>query len=472
MGVASRPLVLSMLVVVSSFGASLWFSQYRLEPIHDDAVAIATNGTPAIEHLAAARGELLKVGIAATHLLFDPLERRPIARARIDEARRALAAEFEAYRRIPTRPGEEPVALEVKRDLEILDRSIEAMVAGLTSESTVAQRVESLQILEQRWEELSFDLQRLLDLNAASVRANTRTILTARANAARAALILGIFSLVAAVIATFIAFTTMRRSARLAEAHAHLLEARATELEAFSARVAHDLRNPLGAMALQVAASRARFKSDAKAEELFDGLTRRIQNMSRIIEDLLGFAQASGQSDGSDRTDLTAVVRDVALDMQPTLEASGSTLQIESECRVTVTCSEGALSSVIRNLIQNAIKYGGDGNPITLRSERLEHRVRVEVADLGPGIPAAQQAMIFEPFVRLQGSLPGLGLGLATVKRIVEGYGGSVGVESHAGRGSRFWFELPIAGESGDAGDRGDPDRLPNRDRQIQNCAR
>jgi len=72
--------------------------------------------------------------------------------------------------------------------------------------------------------------------------------------------------------------------------------------------------------------------------------------------------------------------------------------------------------------------------------------VRVEVADTGPGLPPGSEQLVFEPFRRAGNShLPGLGIGLATVKRIVEAYGGRLGVWSTPGRGSTFWFELPEA---------------------------
>jgi signal transduction histidine kinase len=72
--------------------------------------------------------------------------------------------------------------------------------------------------------------------------------------------------------------------------------------------------------------------------------------------------------------------------------------------------------------------------------------VRIEVTDTGPGIPKEMENEVFRPFVRGRTtSRPGVGLGLATVKRIVEAYGGRVGVLSSDGGGSRFWFTLPRA---------------------------
>jgi signal transduction histidine kinase len=116
---------------------------------------------------------------------------------------------------------------------------------------------------------------------------------------------------------------------------------------------------------------------------------------------------------------------------------------------IFLPCSEGVLSSIILNLIRNALKYILDGldsvRYINIRVRDLVNFVRVEVEDNGPGIEPGKLKSIFEPYFRASTSRPGLGLGLATVKRFVEAHGGKLGVSSHLGKGSCFWFELPKA---------------------------
>jgi signal transduction histidine kinase len=80
-----------------------------------------------------------------------------------------------------------------------------------------------------------------------------------------------------------------------------------------------------------------------------------------------------------------------------------------------------------------------------LRVADAEDRCRVSVEDTGPGIPPNKKSILFEPYVRGSANEPGIGLGLATVKRLAEAHGGRVGVESALGSGSTFWFELPKA---------------------------
>jgi signal transduction histidine kinase len=94
------------------------------------------------------------------------------------------------------------------------------------------------------------------------------------------------------------------------------------------------------------------------------------------------------------------------------------------------------------------VKYidGGRAREVELRVIRRPPQVLVEIEDGGRGLPPKTEQAIFEPYFRLDhDDVPGLGLGLATVKRLVEGYGGEVGVRSRPGHGSCFWFTLPLA---------------------------
>ena len=103
---------------------------------------------------------------------------------------------------------------------------------------------------------------------------------------------------------------------------------------------------------------------------------------------------------------------------------------------------------MLSNLIRNAVKYIGTGDErrVTIRVEPRDETARVEVSDTGVGVPESLALHVFEPYVRAtDNAKPGLGLGLATVRRFVEAYGGRVGVESSPGRGSTFWFELALA---------------------------
>lgn len=113
-----------------------------------------------------------------------------------------------------------------------------------------------------------------------------------------------------------------------------------------------------------------------------------------------------------------------------------------------VACSPGVLMSMIPNLVENAIKYIGCGpvKEVRVRARTQGLMTRVEVADTGPGVPQGLASKVFDPYVRAPGlKQPGIGLGLATVRRLAESHGGSVGVTKNGATGSVFWFELPRA---------------------------
>src|SRR5205085_1152559 len=111
----------------------------------------------------------------------------------------------------------------------------------------------------------------------------------------------------------------------------------------------------------------------------------------------------------------------------------------------SVRCSQGVLTSLVSNLVRNAIKYMGNSEVrrISVQVTDSGDRWRLSVQDTGPGVPLEKKSILFEPYVRAESKQPGIGLGLATVKRLAEAHGGHVGVEASPGSGSTFWFELP-----------------------------
>ncbi len=240
-----------------------------------------------------------------------------------------------------------------------------------------------------------------------------------------------------------------RRYAVLVDERQREAERRADELELFAGRVAHDIRNPLTALALHIGLIR---RGDGGGDGVqrrvgaLDGFVRRI---NEIIDGLLAFARAGGVPDDGASADVALVVDGVLRDFVAEAEACGIELVVGPVAPAAVRCANGPLASILENLVRNAIKHLGRRDE---RRVRVEARViaggavRFEVEDTGPGIPADRREAIFQPFVRVgDGSVPGIGLGLATVKRLVEAHAGRVGVEAAGGGGARFWFELPGA---------------------------
>jgi signal transduction histidine kinase len=160
----------------------------------------------------------------------------------------------------------------------------------------------------------------------------------------------------------------------------------------------------------------------------------------------LRFARAGANPEPGVLTHVGPVIERAVADLQPEAEAAGVTLTLAPLPECAVRGNPGVLVSIVENLVRNAIKYMGERlqRRIDLRVVARLDVVRIEVQDTGPGIAPAMVETIFDPHVRGRGlqKEPGIGLGLATVKRIAEAHGGAVGVQSRLDAGSLFWCEL------------------------------
>jgi signal transduction histidine kinase len=251
--------------------------------------------------------------------------------------------------------------------------------------------------------------------------------------------------------AGIIAAMLVRRHQRLSEEVRRLDRDRAQELEQFAGRVAHDIVSPLGPVSVGVHyLARKVAANDEEAQGAVRIIRRSLDRVGAIVEELLRFARAGARPVPNESADLPRVIEALREDMLPAARQRGVALTLDPAPAVMVACSEAAVFVVLQNLLRNAIKYIGDG-PRKLVSARAfvrRGKVRVTVQDSGPGIPSGMGKAVFEPYVRAPGIRgPGIGLGLATVKRIVESRRGRVGVWSDPRKGSTFWVELPVTGE-------------------------
>jgi signal transduction histidine kinase len=223
------------------------------------------------------------------------------------------------------------------------------------------------------------------------------------------------------------------------------IETRIDELGQFAARVAHDLRSPLMPPMLALDRVRARLPPDDPLAGNVERGARSLKTIERLVEGLLAFA-SSGTGKDTGNTSVCETLDSVLAEYIDAAAASGITLEIDCPAEVRVQCGAGTLVSIVGNLVGNAIKYMGAAQErrICVRVHG-DARARIEVTDTGPGLAAGAEQRIFEPYVRGQSSGLGIGLGLATVKRLVLAHHGSLGVVRNAGCGCTFWVELPVA---------------------------
>ena len=179
---------------------------------------------------------------------------------------------------------------------------------------------------------------------------------------------------------------------------------------------------------------------------------RSLNRARALVDDLFAFAQAGARPVPGMTTSVAEVVEGVIEELRaPALERNITIDVTPLVAPVAVRCANGVLASLISNLVRNAIKHmgGSTRRQVDVRIEPRRDRVRFEVQDTGPGLPPELVSNAFDPYVRGAGtSEPGLGLGLATVRRLVEGHFGRYGVVSRPGEGALFWFELPAAEHS------------------------
>lgn len=240
------------------------------------------------------------------------------------------------------------------------------------------------------------------------------------------------------------------------EMAAALAEQRAQQL-AYLGGVTHDLRSPLFALRMALAAVRPDrpLLPEPRLRGMFALLDRQTLQLERMVGDLL-----DGVTIEAGRIELRLEMRDAAGLVREVAELFADTrrLRLELSPCEPVRCDPLRVQQVLGNLLSNACKYSPADAEIELRLARVADEVVLAVTDHGVGLSAAEQARLFEPFRRLgraQAQIPGVGLGLSVVRRIVDAHGGHIEVESAPGRGSTFRVRLPLAGPPGPAAPRG-----------------
>jgi PAS domain S-box-containing protein len=227
------------------------------------------------------------------------------------------------------------------------------------------------------------------------------------------------------------------------------LRARNLELDAFAHNVSHDLRGSLALIdGFACTAINARNKGSVDEEnECLVKIVQAAQRMDNFIDSLLDYSRA-GHRGGTERVELDEVLVGVLAEHEGEINRRKADIVIQGKFPA-VSGEPVKLHQVLSNLLGNALKFLGD-NPeprVEIGWEEKEGGVTVSVKDNGIGVSEQELEMIFEPFTRCGGAkFPGLGIGLATVKRAVERWGGEVWVESRPGEGSTFFFTVPATG--------------------------
>jgi signal transduction histidine kinase len=214
--------------------------------------------------------------------------------------------------------------------------------------------------------------------------------------------------------------------------------------------VAHDLRNPLGIIALQAAMLARREKLPAGSEaRAGEAIERAAARMTRLIQDLLDVSRMEAGRLSIEPTTLDArtfLVECVESQRQLADDASVELRLLAPSPMPSVRADRDRLLQVFENLIGNALRFSRSGGQVTVAVEALDDEVLFSVRDNGAGISTEHLAHLFDRFWQApRASRQGAGLGLPIVKGVVESHGGRIWVESTPGKGSCFFFTIPKA---------------------------
>lgn len=442
-------LFVASLITVASFVAATSYTQNRLARLDALSSTIETNAVPSIEHLSRAAVRLTRLN----QLLDEMSAPGPRRAAAVTAARQelpALQADVEAYVLLPTLPGERnfwaALRADVDRAVQVVRESTDAadsrepraeLTSNPNADDALDRALRSVAIT------LDFDVKAAEDL--------ARDLRRTRASTVRTVISLDGGATAVALIGLVAAYRASRSHDMLLRDHNALLAARVRELDGFAGRVAHDVLSPLGTVSAGL--SLLSLSTDIKDRTYIERSQRALRRVQQLVDALLTFARSGARPDPTASCASATVVKAVVLDASTAAAEAGIELVVEADEQLEVRCSAGVLTSVAQNLVRNAIKYMGDQSVrrIFVRATRVGSRARIEVEDTGSGIPSDLQNVVFDAFVRGPHEVAGgTGLGLATVKRLVESHGGCVGLQSTVGVGSVFWVELPVASDSGD----------------------
>ena len=223
---------------------------------------------------------------------------------------------------------------------------------------------------------------------------------------------------------------------------------RMTALGELAAILAHEIKNPLNSMVINLEVLRghlANIDPDARerAGKYMRVLTDEMNRLNKVIRGFLDFAKPVAMT--LSEVQLNDVLRDLVDLVQHQATKSGVTIQLEAAVALpTITGDAGQLKQAFLNLVLNAFHAMPDGGTLRLATSLTpEHAVKATVADSGAGIPEADLAKIFDLFYTTKQE--GSGLGLPTVQRIVQTHGGKISVESQVGRGTTFTLHFPAS---------------------------
>jgi signal transduction histidine kinase len=440
---AARWLVGVSAVVVAAFVFAALLAQDVQRAIVARSDELVTNAMPSIKMLSTVRGNLRAMVRELGRETKDAQQLAEV-KASADSTLRDIDDEIANYKENPFFPRERELFAPLSDALDSLAVHYAAWKAA-PGPTTLAAFLADVEIVDERLERvIGFDADQgvRLGLEIEQIRGGSMGLLV---------LVDGVAVLLAAGV-VLLAARQLRRAARARKVESDARDKREAELRErnealgqFAGRVAHDVLSPLATTMFAFDLLRQSCDQNKAAARAIDRGVAGLQRVQVLVDGLLGFSRAGGHPEPGETVELAPVLGDLIDGLQAQAQERNVALSLEPVPDGAVACSRGVLTSIATNLVRNAMKYMGDASDrrVTVDVRDAADKWRIEVSDTGPGIPEDQQHRIFEPYIQLGRSGGGIGLGLATVDRLVRAHSGAVGVRSRVGAGSTFWFEIP-----------------------------
>lgn len=442
----------AFIVIALAFLGSSAATVYMERSIDAAAQDLLSNALPSVSELMRAT--------SAQHRLDVDVDLLARMRTAPDElldeltnARAELDATLHAAMQTPDYAGERALyEREVAPRVLMVDAAITRLRGEVTREGGHEDGgvVAAVASLSAAAHDLDGGLAALAELNQAHGYNAVYRITSTRALTARAAIVLDLAACAVAVVAAAIALRGGRRFAWEARRKVDRESERAAELDVLAQRVAHDLMSPLAAVALSLAKVE-RESTAPETKRVLERARRALERSRQMVEGIYAFSGSGARPVSGASAPLRATLLEAVDETIAAEHGAPPSVEVQAFDELLVAMDRSVLGVVVTNLLSNAFKFTRDSHvrAVAVRARADERSVHVEVEDTGPGVPPGLERAIFEPYRRAPGvTQPGLGLGLATVKRLVLAHGGKLGVRRARSGGSVFWFELPRAAGS------------------------
>ena len=221
----------------------------------------------------------------------------------------------------------------------------------------------------------------------------------------------------------------------------------------FIATVSHELRTPLTSlsMSVDILSQGVLGAVTDKQRELLGAAKDDCERLRKLVKELLDMSKLESGKYETKKEELVLqrIIDDALRPLRLPFREKQIDLEVWTESDLPPVIADAQqMAWVVTNLVNNALRFTESGGRVTVHARRDDATVRVSVSDTGKGIPADAQESIFDKFVQLKGSketTPGsVGLGLAIAREVVEAHGGKIWVTSEPGKGSTFFFTIPL----------------------------